>query len=150
MAETLLKRNKKQINQSYSYFQASTEVLSYWAAETLIALHSISRAMTQWPNVKCMIPILMDEMRISTAYVSLVMLRPKKLEIRNIMTVNTPSTPHTPNNNKQTKSRKRESAVTRRIELCMREINLRFEIKYTCIKCNVFLTFAFSNTYLST
>jgi hypothetical protein len=37
-----------------------------------------------------MIPILMHQMRISIIYISSVMLRPKKIEIRNVMTVKIP------------------------------------------------------------
>jgi hypothetical protein len=40
-----------------------------------------------------MIPILMHQMRISIIYISSVMLRLKKLEIRNIMKVKIPETP---------------------------------------------------------
>jgi hypothetical protein len=73
---------------SYPYFQACTEVHSFWAVATQGDLQSTSRGLDPW--VKCkinMIPILMHQMRILSTRVSLVMLRPHILEIRNVMTV---------------------------------------------------------------
>jgi hypothetical protein len=76
---------------SHPYLEASPEVLSYRAAETLGDLQSISRGLD--PGVKCKIhtiPILMGQMRILRSYVSSMMLRPKSLEIQNVMTVKRP------------------------------------------------------------
>jgi hypothetical protein len=68
------------------------------------------------------IPILMHQMRISTNQVSSVVLRPKKFEIRK-MVVKTVKQP------KKTKYYTMKlSQIRRRIELCMREIVLRFEM----------------------
>jgi hypothetical protein len=64
--------------------------------------------------------IFIHRMRISTKYVSSVMLRSKYLEIQNVMTVKDPETPK--------KSSVNWRKIRRRIELCMREIILRFEM----------------------
>jgi hypothetical protein len=62
-----------------------TEVLSNWAVETLEDLPP-AEASTQGLNCKTnTILILMHQMRISTNYIFSLVLRPKNMEIRNIM-----------------------------------------------------------------
>jgi hypothetical protein len=69
------------------------------------------------------IPILMHQMRISTTTVSSVVLRPKKLEIRKTLwnCIWAERTKY---------YAMKLNQIRRRIELCMREIILRFEILY--------------------
>jgi hypothetical protein len=74
-------------------------------------------------------PILMNQMRISTYQVSSVVLRPEKLEIREKNCKNQYESQKTPPpKNKKKYYAKKLSQIRRWIELCMREIILRFEV----------------------
>jgi hypothetical protein len=78
------------------------------------------------PNLQCKtntIPILMHQMRISTNKVSSVVLRPKKLEIRK------KKFGQNCKRAEKTKQCHELEQIRRRIELCMREIILRFKMK---------------------
>jgi hypothetical protein len=100
-----------------SLFQASTEVFSYWDVQTLEDFHFTSIDLE--PDVQCNIHILMHQMRISTTYVSSVMLRSKNWNLKYY-------------DNKYPKKSKQSAVkwnqIRRRIELCMREMILCFEM----------------------
>jgi hypothetical protein len=97
------------------------KVHSNWAAETLGDLQSTSRGFDA--GVKCKmhtISILMHQIHNSTNYVSLVMLRLTNLKILNVMAVGT-----------QIKHKQNAviyNQIRRLIELCIREMILRFEM----------------------
>jgi hypothetical protein len=77
-------------------------VLLYWQTDhwcpikSTILIFTIMYELEIKDTTECKIytiPILMYQMRISITYITSVMLRPKKLKIRNLMTVNIPRRP---------------------------------------------------------
>jgi hypothetical protein len=78
-----------------------------------------------------MIAILTHQMHMSIIYFSSVMVRPKQLEIRNVMTVKIPKTP--------------KKTAVRRSQICRRkrDIILRFEINSYNLICSGKLKFKF-------
>jgi hypothetical protein len=108
-------------NYSYSYFKQVPKYLATGLKRPSETNSPPAEASTQWLKYKSnTIPILMHQMCISTNEVSSVVLWLKKLEIRKIVkTVRVEQTKYCAMKLRQ---------LRRRIELCMREITLRFEM----------------------